>query len=151
MLISYGKGVRTWERHIDIDYQGVAVSPYCTLPHQADEWFKAYKKAIEMCGGSSDSRRVISKKETKYLDALVRGVYAKKDIEPGYVITKNSFERDFYLAIPLHKGQLSCRELMNGETITRSLKANDQLTIEDIDGPYSANHSLKQLILDRGI
>ena len=38
MLISYGKGARTWERHIDIDQDGIPVSPYCSLPHQCDIW-----------------------------------------------------------------------------------------------------------------
>ena len=151
MLISYGKGVRTWERHIDIDYEGVPVSSYCTLPHQADEWFKAFHKAKEMCGGSSYSRRVISKKETEYLNALVRGAYAKRDLEAGYVLTKYSFERDFYLAIPLLKGQLSCREVMNGEKLTKAIGADEALTIDHIDGPYAENQGLKQLILKRGL
>jgi len=151
MLISYGKGARTWERHIDIDYEDVPVSSYCTLPHQADEWFKVFHKAKEMCGGSSYSRRVISRKETEYLNALVRGAYAKRDLEPGYVLSKDSFERDFYLAIPLLKGQLSCREVMNGEKLTKAIGADEALTIDHIDGPYAENQSLKQLILNRGL
>ena len=151
MLIAYGKGTRTWERHIDIDYEDVPVSSYCTLPHQADEWFKAFYKAAEMCGGSSNSRRIISKKETEYLNALVRGAYARGDLEPGYVLNKYSFEKDFYLAIPLLKGQLSCREVMNGEKLTKPLNADEPLTIEHIDGPYAENPRLKQLILDRGL
>jgi N-acetylneuraminate synthase len=150
MLISYGKGARTWERHIDINYEGVPVSNYCTLPEQADMWFKAFHKAVEMCGGSSDSRRVISRKEIEYLDALVRGAYARKDIEPGYELNVDNFSKDFYLAIPLLKGQLSCREVMNGEKLTKSIKANEPLTIEHIDGPYAENQSLKKLILNRG-
>ena len=52
MLIAYAKGARTFERHIDIDSDGVKVSPYCSLPHQVDEWFRAFKKAKEMCGAS---------------------------------------------------------------------------------------------------
>lgn len=150
MLISYGKGARTWERHIDIDYEGVPVSNYCSLPHQVDEWFKAFHKAAEMCGGPSDSRRVISKKEVEYLDALVRGAYAKHDIDAGYVLDSKTFTKDFYLAIPLLKGQLSCREVMNGEKLTKPIKANEALTIEHIDGPYAENNSLKQLIMNRG-
>jgi len=149
MLISYGKGARTWERHIDIDFEGVPVSNYCTLPHQADEWFKAFHKAQEMCGGSSDARRVISRKEIEYLDALVRGAYARRDLQPGYILDKDSFAKDFYLAIPLLKGQLSCREVMNGEKLTKAIKANESLTIDHIDGPYSENIALKQLILNR--
>jgi N-acetylneuraminate synthase len=151
MLISYGKGARTWERHIDIDYEGVPVSAYCSLPHQVDEWFKAFHKAKEMCGGPTDSRRVISKKETEYLNELVRGVYALTDIEPGYAFHPDSFASDFYLAIPLLKGQLSCREIMNGELLTKPIKANEPLTIEHIDGPYSEDSYLKNLILKRGI
>ena len=151
MLISYGKGARSWERHIDINYENVPVSNYCALPEQADIWFKAFRKAAEMCGGASDSRRIISKKEIEYLDALVRGAYAKKDLEAGYVLSAESFTKDFYLAIPLLKGQLSCREVMNGEKLAKGLKANQALTIDHICGPYAENQALKTLILNRGI
>ncbi len=151
MLISYGKGARTWERHIDIDYGGLKVSPYCSLPHQVDTWFKAFHKAQEMCGGSMTARRNISSKERKYLDELVRGVYAKKDLKEGYVFSSKTFDDDFYLAIPLHKGQLSCREIINGEKLTKDLDSDSQLTINDVDGPYRENDSLRKFILDRGI
>ena len=151
MLISYGKGARSWERHIDIDYEGVPVSSYCSKPEQCDSWFKAFHKAAEMCGGRSRSKRIISKKETEYLDALVRGAYARKDIGPGYVFTKESFERDFYLAIPLRKGQLSCREVMNGECLAVAIKTDQPLTIDHVSGPYSQSDSLKSLILNRGL
>jgi N-acetylneuraminate synthase len=151
MLISYGKGARTWERHIDIDHDGIAVSSYCSLPEQCDTWFKAFRKSAEMCGGRSNSRRPISRREVQYLDALVRGAYARQDLEPGYVFSKDRFEKDFYLAIPLRKGQLSCREVMNGEKLISPLKANDPLTINHIDGPYNQSDSLRNLILNRGI
>jgi sialic acid synthase SpsE len=151
MLISYGKGVRSWERHIDIDYEGVAVSSYCSLPEQCDTWFRAMKKAAEMCGGRSTQKRPISKKEIEYLNALVRGVYAKRDLEPGYVFSKESLEKDFYLAIPLQKGQLSCREVMNGEKLTHAIRANETLTINHIDGPYNENEHMRSLILERGL
>jgi len=151
MLISYGKGARTWERHIDINHEGVAVSSYCSVPEQCDAWFKAFHKAREMCGGRSQSRRVISRRETEYLDALVRGAYAKRDLPKGYVFSKDKFEKDFYLAIPLRKGQLSCREVMNGEVLIADLVAHSPLTINDIDGPYNENPSLRSLIMNRGI
>ena len=151
MLISYGKGARTWERHIDIDYEGVPVSNYCSLPEHCDAWFKAFHKGREMCGGYGSTRRVISRKETEYLDALVRGAYARRDLEAGYVFSKEAFDRDFYLAIPLRKGQLSCREVMNGEKLIAGIKADQALTIDHIDGPYNQNPSLKKLILERGL
>jgi len=36
IMIAYAKGARTFERHIDIDMDGVPVSPYCSLPEQVD-------------------------------------------------------------------------------------------------------------------
>ena len=150
MYISYAKGARTWERHIDIDYQGVPVSPYCSLPHQADTWFAAFNKAREMCGGSGEFRRIIPKQETEYLDALVRGIYAKRQIDPGYVIDKNSFDKDFYMAVPLRKGQLSVREIINGTTVTHLINTDEPLTIDHVDGPYSTDPKLRDLIINRG-
>lgn len=151
MLISYGKGARTWERHIDIDDGGPAVSSYCSLPEHCDHWYRAFHKAKEMCGGSSNSRRVISRKETEYLDALVRGVYARCDLQSGLTITKDNFDKYFYLAIPLQKGQLSCREVVNGEKLTSDISAHSPLKIANIDGPYSTNPSLTKIIENRGI
>jgi N-acetylneuraminate synthase len=150
MFISYAKGARTWERHIDIEYQGVPVSAYCSLPQNIDEWFRAHKKAVEMCGGSSDSKRVIPVKETEYLNALVRGAYAKKKISKGTVIDKDNFNNLFYMAIPLQKGQISVREVMNGIEITKDLDQDEALMVTSISGPYSEDEALKKLILNRG-
>lgn len=151
MLISYAKGARTWERHIDIDYKSVPVTPYCSLPHQVDQWYKAFHKASEMCGGPSEARRNITDKEKRYLDELVRGVYARHALPEDYIFSSETFDDDFYLAIPLHKGQLSCREVINGERLIKSIAANEMLTVDHIDGPYSENPSMRQSILDRGI
>ena len=148
--ITYAKGARTWERHVDIDYEGIPVSKYCSLPNQVDQWFKAFKKAVEMCGPIALERRMISKKETEYLDKLVRGVYSKKNLNAGYVFNKNSLKKDFYLAVPLQKGQLSSREILNGGKLISKIKVNKPLMIGDIDGPYSENKSLKEIILKRG-
>lgn len=151
MLIAYAKGARTFERHIDIEAGGVAVSPYCSLPHQIDTWFKAFKKAKEMCGGSSTERRFVPLKESVYLDGLVRGVYAKRDLPADYVIHHESMTEDFYLAIPLQKGQLSCREVMNGERLTAEVKQDAPLMIDAIDSPYAGSEGLKAQIYSRGL
>ena len=104
-----------------------------------------------MAGGIAHQRREIPKDETKYLDALVRGIYAKVDIELGTVINHKNFDDLFYLAIPLQKGQLSCREIFNGETLTKSISKDSQLTINDVDGIYSTDPALREKIKNRGI
>lgn len=147
MLVAYAKGARMFERHIDIQSDGVKVSPYCTLPHQADEWFKAFHKAKEMCGAPGTQKRIPPKKETDYLDALVRGVYAKEDLPEGHQLTDD----DVYLAIPLQQGQLSCRELMRGEMLLRAVRKDAPIRIDDIESPYSQIPSLRNSIYQRGL
>jgi len=151
MLIAYAKGARTFERHIDINDGAYPVSPYCSLPGQLDAWFKAFHKAKEMCGGSGESKRVPCKEEIEYLDGLVRGVYAKRDLPVGYTLDHECIDDDVYLAIPLLKGQLSCRELMSGEVLIRPVKADAPVMIDDIDSAYAHDESLNQIIHARGI
>ena len=147
LMIAYAKGARTFERHIDIDHEGVPVSPYCSLPEQIDTWFKAYKKAQEMCGGSGLEKRVPSKAEVQYLEALVRGVYAKYDLPEGHVLK----EEDVYLAIPLQRGQISCREFRKGEVLKNAVSADKKISITDVDSPYSSDSELVKSIMERGV
>ena len=147
IMIAYAKGARTFERHVDIDMDGIPVSPYCSLPEQIDTWFKAFHYAKEMCGASGNEKRIPSEKEIKYLDNLVRGVYAKRDLPEGYALTAN----DVYLAIPLKKGQISCRELMSGEVLLKNCSKDEPILIDMIDSPYAHNDTLKRKIYERGI
>jgi len=147
MFIAYAKGARTFERHIDINSDGVKVSPYCSLPEQVDEWFRAFHKAKEICGAPGTQKRIPPKKEVEYLDALVRGVYAKTDLPEGHALTDD----DVYLAIPLQKGQLSCRELMRGEVFLKAVKKDLPIKIDDIESPYSQIPTLRRTIYDRGL
>lgn len=151
MLIAYAKGARTFERHIDIEMDGVPVSPYCSLPEQVDIWFKAFQKAKEMCGAPGTQKRMPPEREIKYLDALVRGVYAKRDLPEGYILNHDRINEDLYLAVPLQKGQISCRELMSGEILTRACNKDEPIMIDSIDSPYSTNDSLRKIIYQRGL
>lgn len=147
VMIAYAKGARTFERHIDIDADGIAVSPYCTLPEQADVWFKAHRKAVEMCGPPGTQKRIPPPREIAYLDGLVRGLYARRDLPAGHVLTSE----DVYLAIPLQKGQLSCREFMNGEALLAPISRDAPIRVDSIDGPHASNPVLRDLIYSRGL
>ena len=65
IMIAYAKGARTFERHIDIGHAGSPVSPYCSTPEQCDQWFKAFHKAKEMCGGSAEERRRLAARRSR--------------------------------------------------------------------------------------
>jgi N-acetylneuraminate synthase len=148
MFIAYAKGARTFERHIDIDSDGKPVAKYSSLPGQIDTWFKAFNRAKLMCG--TEGRRREFDAERAYLDSYVRGVYARRTLVPGQLLT----EDDIYLAIPLQKGQLSCRELMLGRfghVVTRACAVDEPLSIEAIDSPYACDEALRKQILQRGL
>jgi N-acetylneuraminate synthase len=147
ILIAYAKGARTFERHIDLDTPDHPISPYCSTPEQIRACFEAFHKAKEMCGGSADERRRLSSRETEYLDTLVRGVYAVRDLPAGHALT----DEDYYLAVPLQKGQISCRELISNDVLVRAVRAHEPLSIDMFDNPYSNVPELKQLILNRGL
>jgi N-acetylneuraminate synthase len=147
IMMAYAKGARTFERHIDIDTPDHPITPYCSTPEQVVEWFRAFHKAKEMCGGSSSERRRLQHREIAYLDSLVRGVYAKRDLPAGHVLSDD----DFYLAIPLQQGQISCRELISGEAIVSAVNQDQPITIELFDNPYGRPGFLHQLIANRGI
>lgn len=151
MLIAYAKGARIFERHIDINDEDELVSPYCSLPEQIDTWFKSYKKAVEMCGSPGIQKRRSPEKEIKYLDALVRGIYAKRDLPKGYRLSQSTMYDDIYAAIPLQSGQISCRELMAGEVLLTDIKKDTPIMIDDIDCAYAKNPDLKKLIYERGV
>lgn len=147
LAIAFAKGARTFERHIDIESEGVQVSPYCTQPHQADIWFKAFRRIKAMCGHPGTVKRTPSDSEIRYLDALVRGVYAKRDLIAGHSL----HDEDLHLAIPLQKGQLSCREIMRGQTLLIDVKKGQPIMVDQVDSPYAYDEELKQLIYERGI
>jgi N-acetylneuraminate synthase len=147
MVIAYAKGARTFERHIDIEADGIPVAPYCSLPHHVDVWFKAFRKAKRMCGSPGTMKRRCEVDEIKYLDALVRGVYAKRDLKQGQSLK----EGDVYLAIPLQKGQISCREIMNGQTLLGDVPKDAPVKIDQIDSPYAYDDELKESIYARGL
>jgi N-acetylneuraminate synthase len=148
--IAYGKGARTFERHIDINSDGFEVAKYSSLPDQIDTWYRSFHKAVELCGTSSEARKLPIAKETAYLDTYIRGVYAKRDLKVGELLT----EDDIYMAIPLQKGQISCRELMLGKyghRIVTPCKKDSPLIIENIDTPYLNDSKIKHAINMRGI
>lgn len=146
MLIAYAKGARTFERHIDIDYEGVPVSGYCTRPEQADVWFKAFHKAREMCGGPA-RKRTAPDKEVRYLDALVRGVYARRDLQAGETLTAENT----LFAVPLLKGQVSTREFTGGEVLRRPLRALAPLELAAVDADYARDGALVRMVAERGL
>jgi N-acetylneuraminate synthase len=147
IIIAYAKGARTFERHIDITTDNKPISPYCSTPEQVAEWFQAFHKAREMCGAPGTEKAPSSQKEIDYLTSLVRGVYIKRDLPAGHILT----HEDYYLAIPLQKGQLSCRELLNDQVLAKKVKSDTPLMVDDVESLYNRDRGLRKKLYNRGM
>lgn len=147
MLIAYAKGARTFERHIDIKTDNKPFSPYCSTPEQVAEWFQAFHKAKEMCGAPGTEKIPSSQREIDYLTSLVRGVYIKRNLPAGHTLGID----DYYLAIPLQKGQLSCRELLGNQVLAKNVKADSPLMVDAVDSLYNRDQSLRKQLYNRGL
>ena len=128
MMVAYAKGARTFERHIDIDYNNIPVSKYCSLPYQIDDWFKAFHKAKDLCGGTKEKIRNVKNEELEYLEKLVRGVYFNKNKKSNSIINSE----DVYFAIPKLEGQISCQDFYNNIIIKDSVNKGQPLLSDNI-------------------
>ena len=148
--IAYAKGARTFERHIDIDDDGITPAKYCGLPHEIDTWFKAYNRAKAMCGDDPNNKPSPLKKETEYLGTYMRGVFAKHDLPEGHILTSE----DYYLAIPLQKGQISTREFWPSKhqyRIAKGIKKDQPVTIDEVKAENLRDEALLDSIRNRGL
>jgi sialic acid synthase SpsE len=147
MLVAYAKGARTFERHVDVEADGIPVSPYCSRPEQIDAWFKAFAKARALCGGPATAKRVPPEREVAYLDALVRGVYARRPIARGARIGPD----DVYFAVPLQRGQVSVREFSGEETALSDIPADAPVRLDAVEAPYARDPALAETVRGRGL
>lgn len=145
LAIAYGMGARTFERHIDIPHP-THMADYNMLPEQCEIWFSTYNMIKLMCGEQKETLRVAPCKEIEYIHEHVRGLFAKRDLKRGEIVDLNNL----YMAIPVHQGQLSCREVMRGGKITREVKKDSPLMIDCINAEYLDDKDLMKEIRERG-
>ena len=124
--LAYACGARIFERHIGIDSLKYGLNNYSMTPKLFETWLDYLTVSIDTLGSRN---KKIEKKELDTLNALQRGVYAKKEIKLGGVLNKNNF----YFAFPLQKGQLSSSELKKHTIVNKNIVKNSIIKKNDVE------------------
>ena len=111
--VAVAKGAKIFEKHVGVPTDTITLNGYSANPQQVNAWLDAARHTFLLCG-VSDGRYTPEKKEIADLQALRRGVFAKRALVPGQVITTE----DYYLAFPCQEGQLLANDLSKYTTVS---------------------------------
>lgn len=133
------KGAKIFERHVGVETETIKLNKYSMNPKQAEEWIKNAQKAFAICGGSEDKK--ITQDEVESLLSLMRGVYAKKNIKAGEVLTHDKI----YNALPCIENQTSTAEYLDSLTASRDYKIDEAIMERR---PFDKVMALREVIHD---
>ncbi len=124
--IALAKGATLLERHIGKPTDKITLNAYSSNKDQLDNWIKAAKKTITICGRG---KREINEKEIESLNSLKRGIYLNNDVEIGKELKKD----DVYFAMPYQKDQIESGNWREGIIVKSNLKAHNPLSNKDVE------------------
>jgi sialic acid synthase SpsE/D-lyxose ketol-isomerase len=122
--MAIAKGASIFERHVGLETEKYTLNAYSASPKQIHAWLEAARYALTVCG-VGDRRLPVNLAERDSLRSLRRGVFLRKDVEAGHLIT----DEDVYFAFPSGEGQFTandCSKYIQFRTITKVCK-NDAL------------------------
>lgn len=117
--LAYAKGARMFERHVGIETSKYKLNKYSSNPEQLENWIDAYKAAKESCGAINRPPTSIEEKDA--LNSLIRGVFVKKNIIKGEMLTKENV----FFAMPYIEGTMSVRDWSEGLISNKDYKKNE--------------------------
>lgn len=136
--VAVAKGARILERHVGIATRTIKLNAYSSTPEQIDRWLRAAMKARAICGGPQ--REPATADELAALASLKRGVYARKTLKKGALITRDAV----YFAMPGVAGQLESGNWKEEIFAAREIRRNEPLLLSALNIPA---HPEKQVLL----
>jgi len=103
--IAMAKGATIFEKHVAVPTEQYGINKYSVTPEQIDRWLAA-AQYTQMVMGESTKRLPVNEREEASLCSLRRGIFAKRDLKQGEVLT----EEDIYFAFPPQEGQYSAND-----------------------------------------
>jgi sialic acid synthase SpsE/quercetin dioxygenase-like cupin family protein len=151
--MAIAKGAVVFEKHVGVPTPEWPLNPYSASPEQVRLWLRAAQEAFAMCG-PQEGRVTAGPNELDSLNALRRGVYAKRPIPAGKVIDSN----DIFFAFPPQENQLLANDwakysqyiaqhdipangpVVRQATETRHLREHVQTTVDKVKALFRKGH-----------
>ena len=114
MAVAYG--ARMFERHVGLPTADIKLNAYSSTPEQTGTWLEAWEMAKSL--GGSYERQPPLPAETGALESLMRGVFARRVLEPGMRLTAE----DVYFAMPFAAGQIDSGRFAAGTLVTQPIE-----------------------------
>ena len=142
--IAIGMGTQIFEKHVGLETNKYKLNKYSASPQVVNNWLKSAEKTYEILG---EKKNIFKKniKELTSLNSLKRGLFAKKNIKKGTIITKN----DFYLAFPPEKNQILADDVSKYNQITSKKNINkDQSFTKENSKVFNNRNKIYKIIND---
>lgn len=151
-MLAVAKGAKILERHVGLPTDTIKLNAYSMNPEQAGKWVEAALLAKSMCDTKKDNEKYISQAELDSLRSLMRGVYAKRDIKEGEVLSSD----DVFFAMPCGEKQLTSGDFKTDKLkASKNYKANEEIRetpkISGVGVVRNAIHDAKGMLYEAGI
>ncbi len=126
--VAVAKGATLFEKHVAVPTEQYGINKYSATPEQVDNWLAA-AHYTQMVMGESSKRLPVNKREEASLRSLRRGIFAKRDLKRGEVLTAD----DIYFAFPPQEGQYTANDWSKylEYTLTADLKQDQAVAPEN--------------------
>tara|TARA_Y100001938_G_C8100002_1_gene440972 strand:- start:3576 stop:5066 length:1491 start_codon:yes stop_codon:yes gene_type:complete len=104
--LAIAKGAQVFEKHVAVVTDEFPKNAYSATPEQTSNWLASARTAFQICGHTS-TRPDASEKELSDLRRFKRGVFLKRDIKKGEVISRD----DVFYAFPCQEGQILANDM----------------------------------------
>ncbi|MCG3771660.1 MAG: N,N'-diacetyllegionaminic acid synthase [Nitrosomonadaceae bacterium] len=103
--MAIAKGVTIFEKHVGVATENYPLNAYSASPAQIQAWLEAARYALTVCG-VGDRRLPVNEAEMVSLRSLRRGIFLRKDVDAGHMITAD----DVYFAFPPEGDQFTASD-----------------------------------------
>jgi sialic acid synthase SpsE/mannose-6-phosphate isomerase-like protein (cupin superfamily) len=128
--LAISKGAQVFEKHVAVVTDEFPKNAYSATPDQVAAWLASARTAFQICGDTV-GRPPASDKELADLRRFKRGVFAKRPISKGEVVTRD----DVFYAFPCQDGQILANDMSKYMRFTaeKNFGVNEAVQLADVE------------------